>query len=137
MNRILSVILVLLICFIPLSYARGSHSSSSGYSKKSSSYSKKTSYKPYKAPKSSSYKKAASSRKHKKNYCATCQRDKNGKIARSEAAKKAFMKQSGYPKGRPGYVIDHIKPLKEGGADDPSNMQWQTKEEAKAKDNWE
>jgi hypothetical protein len=30
--------------------------------------------------------------------------------------------------------VDHIKPLKEGGADDPNNMQWQTVEEAKAKD---
>jgi hypothetical protein len=37
----------------------------------------------------------------------------------------------------PGYVIDHIKPLACGGADDPSNMQWQTKAEAKAKDAWE
>lgn len=32
---------------------------------------------------------------------------------------------------------DHIKPLKRGGADDPSNMQWQTVEDAKAKDRWE
>ena len=37
----------------------------------------------------------------------------------------------------PGYVIDHIKPLTCDGADDPSNMQWQTKAEAKAKDKWE
>ncbi len=37
----------------------------------------------------------------------------------------------------PGYVIDHAKALKHSGADDPSNMQWQTKEAAKAKDKWE
>ena len=37
----------------------------------------------------------------------------------------------------PGYVIDHIKPLTCNGADDPSNMQWQTKAEGKAKDKWE
>jgi hypothetical protein len=37
----------------------------------------------------------------------------------------------------PGYVVDHITPLKRGGADSPSNMQWQTKEAAKAKDKWE
>jgi hypothetical protein len=29
-------------------------------------------------------------------------------------------------------VVDHIAPLKRGGADTPSDMQWQTK--AKAKD---
>lgn len=34
----------------------------------------------------------------------------------------------------PGYVIDHVTPLKRGGADSPSNMQWQTREAAKIKD---
>lgn len=34
----------------------------------------------------------------------------------------------------PGYVVDHIKPLCSGGADRPSNMQWQTVAEAKKKD---
>jgi len=37
----------------------------------------------------------------------------------------------------PGYVVDHIKALACGGADDPSNMQWQTIEAGKAKDRWE
>jgi hypothetical protein len=37
----------------------------------------------------------------------------------------------------PGYVVDHITPLKRGGADAPSNMQWQTIDAAKAKDKWE
>ena len=37
----------------------------------------------------------------------------------------------------PGYTIDHIKPLQRGGADAPSNMQWQTKAAAKEKDKWE
>lgn len=61
-------------------------------------------------------------------------RSANGKIARSEAAKHRFETQSGYPHGRPGYVVDHIKPLACGGADAPSNMQWQTVAEAKSKD---
>jgi len=37
----------------------------------------------------------------------------------------------------PGYVIDHVQALAEGGADDPSNMQWENKEAAKAKDKTE
>jgi hypothetical protein len=64
-------------------------------------------------------------------------RDEHGRIRRSEAAKEAFMRQTGYPHGRPGYVVDHVIPLAKGGADDPSNMQWQTAAEAKAKDKWE
>jgi len=63
-----------------------------------------------------------------------------GKIKRSHAATHAF--QSTHPcpstqkkEGKcPGYVIDHIDPLKRGGADSPDNMQWQTKAQAKAKD---
>jgi len=47
------------------------------------------------------------------------------------------MKETGYPHGRPGYIIDHVVPLSKGGADNPGNMQWQTKVEAKAKDKWE
>ena len=62
------------------------------------------------------------------------QRDFHGRIQRSEAAKHDFMRTTGYPHGRPGYVVDHIVPLKRGGCDCPSNMQWQTIQEAKAKD---
>ena len=36
-----------------------------------------------------------------------------------------------------GYIIDHIQPLACGGADSPENMQWQTVEDAKAKDKLE
>ena len=52
----------------------------------------------------------------------------------------AFMKKHPCPAngktsgGCPGYVVDHIKPLCARGADRPSNMQWQTKAAAKAKD---
>jgi hypothetical protein len=64
-------------------------------------------------------------------------RDDKGHIQRSDAARHAFARQTGYPHGRPGYVIDHIIPLACGGADTPSNMQWQTVAEAKAKDKTE
>ena len=70
-------------------------------------------------------------------YCSACSRDSHGHIARSENAKHDFMASPGYPHGRPGYIIDHIVPLKRGGADTPANMQWQTKADAKAKDRWE
>ncbi len=53
---------------------------------------------------------------------------------RSSSARTAFKKQTGYPHGRNGYVIDHVTPLACGGADAPSNMQWQTQADAKAKD---
>lgn len=71
------------------------------------------------------------------------QRSDSGKIKRSSTARNDFKKQNPCPstgstKGAcPGYVIDHVQPLKRGGADSPYNMQWQTKEEAKAKDKWE
>jgi hypothetical protein len=65
------------------------------------------------------------------------QRDSHGRIKRSEEATDQFKRETGYPKGRPGYVIDHIIPLKRGGPDTPSNMQWQTIEDAKRKDKTE
>jgi hypothetical protein len=68
---------------------------------------------------------------------STSSRDSRGRIKRSAAAKEEFERETGYPHGRPGYVVDHIKPLACGGADALSNMQWQTIEEAKAKDKTE
>ena len=64
-------------------------------------------------------------------------------VKRSHAAITAFKHQhpcpvTGQPKGPcPGYVIDHVIALACGGKDAPSNMQWQTIEEGKAKDKWE
>ena len=70
-------------------------------------------------------------------------RDSHGKIARDPRQTNAFKKQHPCPStGKtsgscPGYVIDHVTPLKRGGADAPSNMQWQSKQRAKQKDQWE
>ena len=71
------------------------------------------------------------------------QRDDHGRIKRSAAAKDQFRRQqpcpsTGKSKGAcPGYVIDHVVPLKRGGKDASENMQWQTKEAAKLKDRTE
>ena len=67
-------------------------------------------------------------------------RDSRGRITRSKVATRQFERSHPCPStgrtsgGCKGYVIDHIAPLKRGGADSPSNMQWQTIEAAKAKD---
>jgi len=59
---------------------------------------------------------------------------------RSSAARAEFQRQNPCPatgKSRgpcPGFVADHLKPLCAGGADHPSNMQWQAVEAAKVKD---
>ena len=83
---------------------------------------------------------AGVSTRHSKNYCSTCVRDGHGKIKRDREAARTFQKSHPCPStgrtsgGCRGYVIDHVVPLKHGGADAPSNMQWQTKAEAKTKD---
>ena len=69
--------------------------------------------------------------------------DRHGNSHRSSQAKHDFMKSNPCPStggtsgACPGYVVDHVVPLKRGGADNPRNMQWQTLQEAKAKDKWE
>jgi hypothetical protein len=73
---------------------------------------------------------------------ALCSQSVNAR-ERSQKAKDSFKyshpcPSSGNNHGScPGYIIDHITALACGGADDPSNMQWQTKEASKTKDRWE
>jgi hypothetical protein len=71
------------------------------------------------------------------------QRNAKGKIQRSAKARADFKKYNPCPStGKhsgacPGYVIDHVQPLKRGGRDAPDNMQWQSTAAAKAKDRTE
>ncbi len=68
------------------------------------------------------------------------QREAHGKIKRDPEQRARFMRTHPCPStGRthgacPGYVVDHVQALKHGGRDDPSNMQWQSVQAAKAKD---
>lgn len=118
--------------------ARGHSGSHSGTSHSSGSHSSYTS-RTY----SSHAKPSSPHSHHSSNYAQGVKRDSHGKIARSHNAKNDFKRQQPCPStGKssgacPGYVIDHVKPLKRGGADKPGNMQWQTKEAAKQKDKWE
>jgi hypothetical protein len=72
--------------------------------------------------------------------CTSCARDSRSRIARNATVKHDFQKSHPCPStGKAtgackGYVIDHVLPLKRGGADAVGNTQWQTVQAAKAKD---
>lgn len=48
-----------------------------------------------------------------------------------------FKRLTGYPRGRPGWVVDHIVPLCACGDDAVYNLQWQEKKASLAKDRFE
>jgi len=149
MTRRLTTLIALLTFVVSLgisSIASASNSSKSvssstpvhvkGYTKKNGTHVKAH---DRKAPKEHATKapKTTTAKKSSSTSSSTAPRDEKGRIQRSEAARHTFARQTGYPNGRPGYVIDHIIPLACGGSDTPSNMQWQTISEAKAKDKTE
>ena len=80
---------------------------------------------------------------HRSNYAVGVPRDAHGRIARDPRARNEFKRthpcpSTGKSSGScPGYVIDHLHPLKRGGADTPANMQWQTEGTARLKDRTE
>jgi D-alanine-D-alanine ligase-like ATP-grasp enzyme len=119
-------ILVALLSFglaTPLVASGESKGSSKGSSKASSKGAgKKTATTKAKAKKSA---KAAREKRQSsvKTPAVSVARDERGHIQRSDAARHAFARQTGYPHGRTGWVIDHVVPLACGGTDAPSNMQ--------------
>jgi hypothetical protein len=61
-----------------------------------------------------------------------------GHLQRNQtAAMRQFMKNTGFPKGRPGWVVDHVVPMCSGGPDAVPNMQWQTRQASYLKDVFE
>jgi hypothetical protein len=55
------------------------------------------------------------------------------KVERSSSARNTFLKTRGLENVPPGYQVDHIVPLSEGGLDTPSNMQLISTEQHKRK----
>ncbi len=58
-------------------------------------------------------------------------------LPRSRAVIREFAKSTGYPNGRPGYVVDHKVPLCAGGPDKLENLQWQEVQLSYKKDGFE
>ena len=141
-NRLIFIIVACSFLFSTDAEARRSHSelhtrSSRSYRSHSSTRTFHSSPRVRRSTHSTSGRQLHTSTKHRSSYSGTALSDSHGRIKRSETAKNDFNRRTGYPHGRPGYVIDHVIPLAKGGKDSPSNMQWQTKADAKAKDKWE
>ena len=142
--RVLAVAL-LAIAAVPCSpaFSRGSHSGGTPNQASHSTRGYTTSRGSHPGSRSQSTYHSASSHDGGEKAVAGVKRDSHRKIARSGEAKSEFKKSHPCPStGRStgacsGYVIDHVNPLKRGGADSPNNMQWQTKDAAKAKDKTE
>ena len=134
-NRNRSYLVILLSFFLILignhSFARGGGGPSGGYSGgRSGGY-------HYSGGNSSSYnsghsgqtsthshlgvsRHSSTSRTH---YSGGTYKSGYAKVERSETAKMQFLRQHGLTRIPPGYNIDHIRPLSQGGSDTPSNMQ--------------
>ena len=76
-------------------------------------------------------------------FALLCSSSTWAKTARSAAARAEFEREHPCPATHatsgpcPGYIVDHVTALGCGGADAPENMQWQTVQEAAAKDKTE
>jgi hypothetical protein len=149
--KYLLLLLIISITVSPLAAQRRSRGSGRTDVHVSGHYTKKGTYvQPYDraAPGLGSHRSSSSSsERHRSNNGYSRSSAGSGstrhETKRSEAAKASFERQSPCPAtGKhsgscPGYVVDHVRPLACGGADSPSNMQWQTVADAKAKDKTE
>ncbi len=65
--------------------------------------------------------------------CMSCERDRHGRIKRDPKAVDQFKRSHPKPPGCKDCEVDHIVPLSKGGRDDPSNMQWLSREQHRDK----
>jgi hypothetical protein len=161
MRRLAIALVVLLASECAVAISSGPHRGSrSSHSSRANSHSSRPnrshayhSYSPHRAYASHtrSYPHRVSSASHRASTrsrvyrprSATHTYRRHSRIRRSAQARDSFKRAHPCPStGRrsgscPGYVIDHIRPLECGGADAPSNMQWQTVGAGKAKDKTE
>jgi hypothetical protein len=151
--KYLLLLLILSIAVSPINAQRRSRGSGRTDVHVSGHLTKKGTYvQPYDraAPGMGSHSSSSSFEGHRSNThsrssvsTGTIHSDSHRGSKRSEAAKESFERQypcpaTGKHSGScPGYVVDHVRPLACGGADSPSNMQWQTVADAKAKDKTE
>ena len=117
--------------YTPRVYSRRTYSSPSYHAPRHRAYTHHAPRPPARAPRVRAH------HTPRRVYAATGTRDHRGRLRRSSGAKGRFMRQTGHPHGWAGHVIDHRIPLACGGADAPSNMQWQTTGEARSKDRLE
>ena len=60
-----------------------------------------------------------------------------GRCLSSADARMRFMAKTGFPSGRPGYVIEFLTPIREGGSVAPENMTWEKIADARAAERWD
>ena len=108
-----------LLIFLPFDVPARGTGRSSGYTPRSSS--------------SASSHRSALSSGRSGIKCESCPRDNRGKIKRDPNAKSEFKRTNPRPPGCDRCEVDHIVPLSKGGQDQPSNMQWLSREQHRDK----
>lgn len=124
--RFIILLIASIILFSPIDSSAQKKSKKNNSSYGSNTYTKKSTKKKsndYDIYKIKTPKTKKSTSKTYYDYGKTYKTTGYTKVKRNSSAKKEFLKKNGYKKVPPGYQVDHIKPLSEGGSDTPDNMQ--------------
>lgn len=70
------------------------------------------------------------------DYCVE-KKDENGRVVQSRSARTEFLVKTRYERGRVGYVITHVKRIKDGGSDAVENFVWEETKKAFSVETWE